>query len=183
MWKDLLEIVRKDPCPPKQALEVIEYLKRGAKARFYADENFPSAATELLRSKGASVRTAVEANMLGLPDEAHAAYALKHRTILLSCDRDYLNNGRFPLISCPAIFVFQFDSGTGEEMRLAFRCLDPVFSTPQFFDKWCKVDASVHEWTKSYRSLDGATSRERHRIHEGKHQLWIEEYSVDGTRN
>lgn len=115
MWKDLLEIVRKDPCTPKEAREVIDYLKRGAKARFYADENFPSAATELLRSMGARVRTAADADMLGHPDEAHATYALKHELVLLSCDRDYLNKSRFPLISCPAIFVFQFGAGTSEE--------------------------------------------------------------------
>ena len=113
--------------------------------------------------------------MLGHPDGAHAAYALKNGLVLLSCDRDYLNKGRFPLISCPAIFVFQFGSGTAEEMQLAFQCLDSVFNTPQFFDKWYKADASVNEWTESYRSLDGTTSRERHRVHEGKHQLWIEE--------
>ena len=44
MWKDLLEIVREEPCTPKEAREVLDYLERGTKARFYADENFPSAA-------------------------------------------------------------------------------------------------------------------------------------------
>jgi hypothetical protein len=42
---------------PKEAQQVFTYLKRKAKARFYADENFPEQAIALLREMGAKVQT------------------------------------------------------------------------------------------------------------------------------
>lgn len=174
MWRDLMESVLEDPCPPDQAREVLDYMRRRAKARFYADENFPAATVDLLRSMGAVVKTAADTQMQGFPDEAHAAYALKHGLVLVTCDRDYLDERRFPLISCPAIFVFQFGGGTEAEMRAAFQCLGTVFNTPQFYDKWSKVDASPHEWTERYRCTDGTTHRGRRRIENGRCQEWMD---------
>ena len=43
--------------------------------------------------------------------------------------------------SCPAIFVFDFGFGSRQEIKQNFRCLSGVFRAPQFYDKWCKVDA------------------------------------------
>lgn len=174
MWRDLTDVVEADPPTTKEAQEVLHYLALRAKARFYVDENFPTSAVILLRSIGAQVRTANDAGLLGHPDENHAAYALRNGLVLLSCDRDFLDNGRFPLIHCPAIFVFQFGSGTRREIQQAFRCLAAVFRTPQFFDKWCKVDAKCDSWTEQVRHLNGLTSRTRYRLWHGKIQEWQE---------
>jgi hypothetical protein len=69
--------------------------------RFYADENFPTAAIEILRRLGANVITVRDARRRGHPDENHTAEALRMGRILITCDRDYLNERRFPLIHCP----------------------------------------------------------------------------------
>ena len=58
------------------------------------------------------VLTAQEARLNGHPDENHAGFALKNGCVLLTYDRDYLDEQRFPLIHCLAIAVFDFGSGS-----------------------------------------------------------------------
>ncbi len=171
-WIDVEQLVAQTPPNRREAQQVLNYLARRAKARFYADENFPRQALSVLRQMGARVCTAQAIGLAGHPDENHAAYALKNGLVLLTCDRDFLNERRFPLIHCPAIFVFDFGSGTVREMRQAFRCLSVVFRTPQFFDKWCKVEAQRGSWVMSLRFQNGTTSRSRHRLWHGRLQEW-----------
>lgn len=163
------------PVSPREAREVLLYSSRRAKPRFLADENFPAKAVAVLRSMGARVVTVQEARTTGHSDENHAAYALRNGLVLLTCDRDFLNNRRFPLVHCPAIFVFDFGPGTAREVRAAFRCLAPVFRAPQFYDKWCKVDAHPDSWTEFTRFLNGTTSRTRFRVWRGSVQEWVDD--------
>ena len=171
MWTDLK--VTEMP-KPKEVQQVISYLKRKAKPRFYADENFPEQAINLLRSMGAKVQTNYQAGLSGHPDQDQLAHALRNSLVLLTCDRDFLDEPRHPLIQCPAIFVFDFGSGSAEEMQQAFQCLAAVFRTPQFFDKWCKVDAKRDCWTETFRHLNGTTSRTRLRRWQGRVQEWVD---------
>lgn len=171
-WVDLADLVRRNPPTPREAQQVLDYLARRAKARFYADENFPPKAVEILRKMGAQVRTAHEEGLAGREDEDHAAFARKHGLILLSCDRDFLNERRFPLVKCPAIFVLDLGSGSDHDIRQTFRCLSTAFRVPQFFDQWWKIDAKPEGWTEYVRHLDGTTSRSRHRLWRGRKQEW-----------
>jgi predicted nuclease of predicted toxin-antitoxin system len=173
-WIDIETLVQANPPSRREAQQVLDYLARRAKARFYADENFPRQAVTLLREIGGRVQTAQDAGLAGHPDESHAAYALKRGLVLLTCDRDFLDERRFPLIHCPAIFVFDFGSGTLSEMRQAFRCLASVFRTPQFFDKWWKIDAKRDCWIETVRYLNGTTSRHRCRLWRGRLQEWVD---------
>jgi predicted nuclease of predicted toxin-antitoxin system len=159
---------------PKEAQQVITYFKRKAKARFYADENFPKQAIALLREMGAKVQTNRRAGLNGRSDEDQLAYALRNGLVVVTCDRDFLDESRYPLIHCPALFVFDFGSGTVDEIRRAFACLAAVLRTPQFFDKWCKVDAKRDCWTEYFRHLDGSTSRRRLRYWRGRLQEWVD---------
>ena len=72
-------------------------------------------------------------------------------------------------------FVFDFGFGSRQEMKQNFRCLAGVFRAPQFYDKWCKVDAKRDCWTEILRHLDGSTSRNRRRLWHGKLQEWVNE--------
>lgn len=173
-WVDLDMIVRQNPPTEKEAQQVLDFIALKAKARFYADEGFPQPAVELLKGTGARVQTAREAGLVGRSDEDHTAYALKNGLVLLSCDRDFLDERRHPLIHCPAIFVFDFGSGSEAEMKQAFQCLEGVFRAPQFFDKWSKVDAKRESWAELVRHQDGSVSRNRRRIWRGKIQEWVD---------
>jgi predicted nuclease of predicted toxin-antitoxin system len=172
-WANVRKFVDLNPPSRKEVKQVLEYRARRAKARFYADENFPARAATLLRVWGARVVTAQDAGLLGQSDRRHAAYALAEKYVLISCDRDFLNERSFPLIRCPAIFVFDFGEGSTREMIQAFRSLATVFSTPQFYDKWVKVDAQRDCWTEKTRHLDGSTSRIRYRMWNGTIQEWV----------
>jgi predicted nuclease of predicted toxin-antitoxin system len=174
-WVNLIDLVRANPPTQKEIEQVLEYRRRRVKARFYVDENFPLRAAAVLRSLGGRVITVQDTQRRGHPDENHAAYSLRRGLILVTCDRDYLSESRFPLIHCPAIAVFDFGAGSVKEIREAFTCLQRVLASPQFFDKWVKIDARPDAWIEYSRHLDGTTSRCRYRVHRGTMQEWVEQ--------
>jgi predicted nuclease of predicted toxin-antitoxin system len=174
-WVNIEDVVAQNPPSQKEVQQVLDYLSRKAKARFLADENFPEPAVTLLRAMGGKVQTSDAAGLKRHPDENYAAYARRNGLVLATCDRDFLDERRFPLIHCPAIFVFDFGFGSRQEMKQNFRCLVGVFRAPQFYDKWCKVDAKRDCWTEILRHLDGSTSRNRRRLWHGKLQEWVNE--------
>lgn len=173
-WVYMAEIAKRNPATKKEIEQVLEYRRRKAKAKFYTDENFPPLAVKLLRANGFHVLTTQEADRIGHPDENHAAFALKKGRILLTCDRDYLDERRFPLIHCPVIVVCDFGSGSLNEVRETFRCLRTLSHFPQAFDKWTKIDAKRDTWTELSRFLDGTTSRTRQRVYRGQLQEWVD---------
>lgn len=172
-WINLIDLVRANPPTKKEVEQVLDYRRKRAKARFFVDENFPSRATDVLRDMGGRAITVQDSGRRGHPDENQAAYALGHGLILVTCDRDYLNDTRFPLIHCPAIVVCDFGSGSKKEIRQTFICLERILASPQFFDKWVKIDARRDSWTEYSRCLDGTTSRSRYRVYRGMIQEWI----------
>ena len=167
-WTDLKKIVADDPPTEREKEQVDDYVRRRAKPRFYADENFPSVAIKILRRLGADVLTVHDARRRGHPDENHISEGLRLGRILITCDRDYLDERRFPLIHCPAIIVCDFGGGTVDDIRRTFVCLSGPFRAPQFFDKWTKIYATRDHWTEHNRHLNGTTSRTRYRIHQGR---------------
>ena len=172
-WIDIDTLLAQDPPTQKEADEVQEFAARRAKPRFYADEDFPPRAIAVLRHMGAQVQSALEMGRTRQPDENHAAYARRNHLILVSCDRDFLNDRRFPLIHVPAIFVFNFGGGTEREIAQAFRCLATAFRVPYFCDKWVKVDAQRDCWTAVSRFQNGTMSRARYRMWRGRIQEWV----------
>jgi predicted nuclease of predicted toxin-antitoxin system len=169
-WVNIEVLVKQNPPTQKEAQQVLDYLARRAKARFYADEDFPAQAVHLVREMGAKVRTNREAGLSGHDDGDQLAYARRNGMILLSCDRDLLDERRYPIVHCPAIFVFDFGSGSSREMKQTFWCIAGALRMPQFFDKWWKVDAKRDCWTELVRHQDGSTSRHRQRLWRGKIQ-------------
>jgi hypothetical protein len=173
-WIDMDIIAIDDKLSERDERQLIEFARRKAKPRFYADENFPGLATAILRGYKADVLTVQDTRRKGHPDENHAAEALRLGRILITCDRDYLDERRFPLIHCPALVVCDFGRGTAREIRETFKCLGAVFGTPQVYDKWTKIDARRDSWTEYARHLDGTTTRTRYRFHGGRMQEWVD---------
>jgi hypothetical protein len=169
-WIDI-----ENPEPTEREIrQVEEFVRRKAKPRFYADENFPQLAIEILRNLKADVLTVQDNRRRGHPDENHVAEALRLGRILITCDRDYLDERRFKLVHCPALVVFDFGRGTAREIWETFKCLGSIFSAPQFFDKWTKISANRDGWTDYARHLDGTTTRVRYRFQGGRMQQWVD---------
>lgn len=177
-WIDAHLLYKSNPASPKEIEQGEDFEKRKAKARFYADENFPTIATNLLKGAGLDVVTAHDAGKRGEPDENHAAYALQQGRVLVTCDRNYLDERRFPLIHCPAITVFDFGPGSIEHIKKAFRCLRSMIRIPQFYDKWAKIDAKPEALTEYMRFLNGTTARTRYRRYRGMLQEWVDDDST-----
>ena len=104
-WVNIEVLVRQNPPTQKEVQQVLDFMALKAKPRFYADEGFLQQAVQLLKGAGARVQTAREAGLVGHSDEDHIGYALRNGLVLLTCDRDFLDEQRHPLMHCPAIFV------------------------------------------------------------------------------
>jgi hypothetical protein len=169
-WVDLKAVA--DQPTEREKQQVKDYLRRRAKPRFYADENFPGVAIKILRQLGVDVLTVRDARLRGHPDENHTAEALRLGRILITCDRDYLNDRRFPLVYCPGLIVCDFGSGTVADLKRTFACLGGPFKAPQFYDKWIKIHATRDGWTERQRYLNGTSSRTRYRIYQCRLQAF-----------
>ncbi len=160
----------------KEEAELEDYIRaKKKKPRFYVDEDVPHQAVEILRELGFNVLTAEEAGRRGHPDENHLAEALKQSRILVTRDRDYLNERRFPLNQCPALVVCDFGTGTREQIIRTYQCLAMIELAPDFFEEWVKIDTKPSEWTETIRFREGTTQRSRHRLHQGELQVWVED--------
>jgi predicted nuclease of predicted toxin-antitoxin system len=173
-WVDVESLMLANLPSAREVRQGLEYLRRHAKLRIYTDEGFPPLAVGLLRGMGARVQTTEEAGRRGRSDDDQAAFALKHGFVILTRDRDYLNERRFPLVHCPAVVVCDLGSGSRQELRKTFVCLKTAFALPQFYDRWIKIDARPDSWIEYARFLDGTTSRTRHRVYRGRLQEWTE---------
>lgn len=161
--------------PSKREIEEIQRnLRARKKARFYADENFPATTVELLRRSNLDVVTVLERGKAGHPDENHLAEARKLGRIFLTCDRDFLDDRRFPLLQSPALVVFNFGSGTATEVQEALFCLNGILPAPQFYDTSVKIHASREEWTEIRRFPNGEVTRTRYRVRNYQLQEWVE---------
>jgi predicted nuclease of predicted toxin-antitoxin system len=69
------------------------------KLRLLADANFPKGLVEVLRKRGFQVRTAQELKIDRLPDEQILREATKRGLVLITLDRDFWFDDRFPLQS------------------------------------------------------------------------------------
>jgi hypothetical protein len=100
--------------------------------------------------------------------------------VLVTCDRDYLNNRRFPLNQIPAICVLRFGDGSRRDKVRALRKLDDTHCFPHFHDVWYRIDGGPDEWTIEQRFQNGGHSRRRQRFHNRQWQVWINEPGATG---
>jgi predicted nuclease of predicted toxin-antitoxin system len=172
-WVPLTDLPERRAANARETREVELFARRRAKPRFYADENFPPLATEVLRNLDASVVTVQEQRRRGHPDENVISETRRLRRVLITRDRDFLDERRHPIIQCPVVVVCDFGSGTPLEIWRTFRCLWEIFRVPQFFDKWAKFDARPGSWIETLRFQDGTATRVRRRFSRGRLEEWV----------
>jgi hypothetical protein len=68
-WTNIADIVADELPTEREKRRVHDYVRRRAKPRFYADENFPTIAITILRRLGADVLTVRDVRRHGHPDE------------------------------------------------------------------------------------------------------------------
>lgn len=181
MWREFEDPFEAAPLGSMESAQPGDHAAGAQSPRFYADERFPTLAIQLLRSAGAQVCTAAEADLLDQPAEAHASYALAHGLALLTCDPQLMDEQRFPLQRCPMVFVLDFGSGSLRDVRRTLRCLAPVLGGPGASGTRCKVEGESDAWVEHYRRADGSHARICRRLWRGRMQAWIAT-PLNGTR-
>lgn len=87
--------------------EEASWLRRlfGKKTRFLVDEDLDPAISRILRELGWNTKSVSEVGLRGRSDEAVFAYAWRHKRVLITCDRGYLDDRRFPEHRNPGVVV------------------------------------------------------------------------------
>jgi predicted nuclease of predicted toxin-antitoxin system len=86
--------------------------------KFLADESISRDVTAFLREKKLNVKEVFDEGLAGRPDEDVFACAWRNRRVLLTHDRDFLDNQRFPEHCNPGVIVLP--GGDGDQTALGY---------------------------------------------------------------
>ena len=76
------------------------------KARFLVDESLDQELVEVLKVLGWNAKGVSDTNLKGKSDEDIFAYSWRQKRMLLTKDRDFLDNRRFPEHRNPGVIIF-----------------------------------------------------------------------------
>jgi len=149
----------------------------GRKARFLVDENLEGQTIELLRAQHWNVKSVCELGLSGHEDEEVLAAAWREDRILLTNDRDFLDNICFPEHSNPGIIVLPDAKFESTEFAKALRIVLEIFAPLREAYRKSKIvvsgDGGV---TITNRDLaTGAVKTTRYKIdRHGDIFIWVE---------
>lgn len=89
-----------------------DFNKFRKKARFLVDESLGEGVMRLLRELGWNTEFGPDVGLAGHSDEDVLAYAWREKRVLLTHDRDFLDDRRFPPHRNPGVVVFPGGSGS-----------------------------------------------------------------------
>jgi hypothetical protein len=75
------------------------------KGKLFVDENIAKAAETLKDVLGFAAKSVMDAGLGERSDEDVCALAWREKRIILTCDRDFLDNYRFPFNRCPGVII------------------------------------------------------------------------------
>jgi predicted nuclease of predicted toxin-antitoxin system len=96
--------------------EAEESWRAAKKTKFFVDESLGPEVTAFLREKGLNVKDVFEEGLSGRSDEDVFAYAWRTQRVLLSQDRDFLDDQRFPENRNPGVIVLP--GGGGDQVAM-----------------------------------------------------------------
>ena len=151
---------------------------REPRAKFLVDESLGVEVANVLRGAGWNAIFASDLGLLGHSDEDVFAAALREDRILLTHDRDFLNDRVFRPDRNPGLVVLP---GAEGEERILIRALGGAVSViGRFRETWRGTKVVVHTdetWTVSHRTPDGHIGRTKYRFPRNRQ---VEEWVDDG---
>ncbi len=146
-----------------------------ARARFLVDHNVIDDVPAVLADRKWNVETAAEAGLAGRSDEDVLAYAWREDRILITHDRDFLDERRFPPHRNPGIVILPGGSGDLRAVARALAIALPIVGP--FREAWRSSCIEVSsEGVISIRNRDkatGARTTTRYRYSRGRAQQWV----------
>ncbi len=94
---------------------------------FYADHNVDASIVYVLEHHRYDVESAADVQGQRQPDEFHFRRAFKSKRVLLTQDKDYLDNSRFPLSQTCGVVVFNVDTADTGQIARALQIVDTIF--------------------------------------------------------
>jgi predicted nuclease of predicted toxin-antitoxin system len=150
------------------------------KARFVVDESLGIGVARVLRDLKWNTTFASEVGLSGHSDEDVFAYAFRENRVLLTHDRDFLDDRRFPIHRNPGVIVFPGADGSGEPLVAALRSVIPVIGSYRKAFRRFKIyitEDGIWNITNMDRS-EGLVRRMRLRFGRGG-RIWEWNYDED----
>jgi predicted nuclease of predicted toxin-antitoxin system len=148
------------------------------RARFYADYNVDETVIWMLRNLGYDVQTAGELGFESATDEAHFKRAFDSGRILLSIDKDFLNEQRFPYSQTRGVVVLNIDTSSPKEIAHALDVLHFVLGPIARVLAECKIivnsDHTFSITTREPMFPGWITRKNRYRVDAEFAYIWEE---------
>ena len=147
------------------------------RASFYADHNLDESIVYVLRHQKYDVVTAREIGAEQQPDEYHFRWSAQKGRVLLTQDKDFLDNGRFPLSQTHGVVVFNVNSASTSELARALEVVDAILGVlkPTLHQAKASLN-SDYTLTMTSRRSDGsgfAEERTRYRLDKNGRDVWV----------
>ncbi len=97
-------------------------------ARFYIDHDVDGVVVEMLRWLKYDVETAKDIGAEAQRDEWHFRRAFRTKRVLLTKDKDYLDDERFPLSQTRGVIILNIDTANPTEIARSLEVIDLVLS-------------------------------------------------------
>jgi hypothetical protein len=169
MWKPLESFSKK---------EISEFEHRfRKKARFLVDENVDVGVSDAINELGWNSVTVGEVGLIGHSDEGVFAFAWNEDRMILTHDKDFLDNQRFPFHRNPGLFVLPGEQGQGDyrdrAVALILLYVAPYQDIYRGIKGWFSEDMV---WTSThFNRQQGRHIRSKLRLDKsGKALQWIE---------
>jgi predicted nuclease of predicted toxin-antitoxin system len=147
------------------------------RSRFLVDECLGVDVTGVLKNWGCNVQDSSEAGLRGKDDTTVFQYAWKSGRILLTHDRDYLDDQEFPEHRNPGVVILPGAEGDNAVLIRALRlCVDVMGKMPDIWRGAKVVIVASGEITVRQREHDsGRVTSTKYRMEAGVPQEWIDE--------
>jgi predicted nuclease of predicted toxin-antitoxin system len=165
--------------PDDGEIKAIVRENRG-KPSFLVDESLGSEVTDLLRKSGWNATDVFEIGINGQPDENVFAAAKSRDRILLTHDRDFLNNHRFSPRLNPGLVVLPGGNGDRRALVNALDELLAIIGETRELWRATKIEiSSQNEWTVlTFNRDDGKVHKNRFRFAKrGGGEYWSDDDS------
>lgn len=137
------------PYPKVSDAEFQEFARQFRKrARFLVDENMGEDVASLLRDFGYNARFVSDFGLIGRSDEEVFSVAWRKRRIILTHDRDFLDDQRFPFHRNPGVVVLPGAQGDGT-LEPALADLLRIFAPYGEAHIGCKIEIPKTEFGRS----------------------------------
>lgn len=113
------------------------------KLKLCSDASVPQPIIDELRNAGLSVLTAYECNVATHADEAILAWSRRNGRVLLTMDRDFWDDRKFPLQVVPGVIFLDVPPDSVDEAMSAFGLMYGTFARTYSLEYWWGKKARV----------------------------------------